>query len=237
MEPDPVDEVAFVKVQHLTDFADAQLHGFSRHLFVLELAFEEGTGGQRAVVLRRHLCCFFSFGFFISFLLLQFFLETITPMPPKKAAPAAMVPSKESFFMPKRVMVPNKNNPVLKVESSYPRQYVKPPRLLYEQGTQEAYAELVGNTAVCLFTGMDLFTMGSGDSECFDQTPSSSFERRFDFTPPGGKRHPDDRFVDVQNLVKAGIISEADVARQRAFTDEELKAAMAELESYGFGDC
>jgi hypothetical protein len=35
VESDPVDEVAFVKVQHLTNFADAQLYGFSRHLFVL----------------------------------------------------------------------------------------------------------------------------------------------------------------------------------------------------------
>jgi hypothetical protein len=73
VEPNPVDEVAFVKVQHLTDFADAQFHGFSRHLFVFELAFQEGTGGQRAIVLRRHLCCFFFvwvFYFFSSFAIL-----------------------------------------------------------------------------------------------------------------------------------------------------------------------
>jgi len=156
-------------------------------------------------------------------------------MPPKKAAPAAaLIPSKESFFMPKRVMVQNKNA-ATKIEP-HSKAYVKPPRLLYEQGTQEPYAEIVGNTAVCLFTGMCLFTMGESDSGYSDHA-SSSFERRFDFTPPGGKRHPDDRFVDVQNLVKAGIISEADVASQRAFTDEELQAAMAELESYGIGGC
>ena len=135
--------------------------------------------------------------------------------------------------MPKRVMVQNKNV-VAKVES-YSKPYVKPPRLLYHEGMQEPYAELVGNTAVCLLTGMCLFTMGESDQGYSDHA-SSSFERRFDFTPPGGKRHPDDRFVDVHNLVKAGIISEADVASQRAFTDEELQAAMAELESYGVGD-
>ena len=50
--------------------------------------------------------------------------------------------------------------------------------------------------------------------------------RPFDFTPPSGKRHPGERFVDVQSLLNASLISEDDVARQHAFTDEELRAAM-----------
>ena len=61
VKSDPVNEMAFVKVQHLSDFADTHLHGLACHLFVLELAFEEGTGGQRAVVLRWHFVCFFLF--------------------------------------------------------------------------------------------------------------------------------------------------------------------------------
>jgi hypothetical protein len=57
--------------------------------------------------------------------------------------------------------------------------------------------------------------------------------RRFDFTPPGGKRHPGERFVDVLGLVNAGLISEADIAKQRAFTDEELREKMEALASLG----
>jgi hypothetical protein len=55
----------------------------------------------------------------------------------------------------------------------------------------------------------------------------------FDFTPPGGKRHPGERFVDVLGLVNAGLISEADIGRQRAFTDEELREKMEALASLG----
>ena len=54
-----------------------------------------------------------------------------------------------------------------------------------------------------------------------------------DFTPPGGKRHPGERFVDVLGLVNAGLISEADIAKQRAFTDEELREKMEALASLG----
>jgi hypothetical protein len=57
--------------------------------------------------------------------------------------------------------------------------------------------------------------------------------QRFDFTPPGGKRHPGERFVDVLGLVNAGLISEADIGRQRAFTDEELREKMEALASLG----
>ena len=159
-------------------------------------------------------------------------------MPPKKAAPAALIPSKESVFMPKRVMVSNKRMDTKTGEKqNFVGGYVKPKRYLFEQGTQEPYAELIGNTAVCLVTGMDLFTLNGGESDLGYFDSVSSFSRKYDFTPPGGVRHPADRFVDVQNLVKAGIISEADVANQRAFTDQELSAAMKELESYGLGEC
>ena len=57
--------------------------------------------------------------------------------------------------------------------------------------------------------------------------------RRFDFTPPGGVRHPSERHLNVLSLVNAGLMSEADIAKQRAFTDEELRERMEALASYG----
>lgn len=54
----------------------------------------------------------------------------------------------------------------------------------------------------------------------------------FDFTPPGGKRHPGEHFVDVNGLLNAGLIRKEDVMRQRAFTEEELRAAMEALANH-----
>jgi len=107
---------------------------------------------------------------------------------------------------------------------------MRPRRFLFEEGTGEAYAEVVDNAAICLETGNELFRFGDWDPE--ENHQPSGFQRPFDFSPPGGKRHPGERFVDVLNLVKAGIISEKDVASQRAFTDEELMHAMDRLENY-----
>jgi hypothetical protein len=47
-----------------------------------------------------------------------------------------------------------------------------------------------------------------------------------------GTRHPDDPFVDVLNLVKAGILTDAEVASQKAFSREELACFMKKLELY-----
>ena len=154
-------------------------------------------------------------------------------MPPRKAAPlSAMVPTKESFFMAKRTMT-KRETLDLKVNTDGPIKsggFTKPRRFLYEQGTNTAYAEIVGNSAVCLLTGMEMFRMGG--SEDREELSSAPFQRRFDFTPPDGKRHPSERYVDVHGLVKAGIISDSDVASHRAFSDEELKEAMVKLEQY-----
>jgi hypothetical protein len=148
-------------------------------------------------------------------------------MPPRKAAPAPkFLPTKESFFLSKRTMVEAKKA----VEPPMPTKPVeaKPRRFLYETGTDVAYAEVVGNTAISLDTGEELFSFGGVREEY----QASGFQRRFDFTPPDGKRHPGDKFVDVLNLVKAGILTKEDVATQRAFTDEELMRAMERLEAY-----
>ena len=110
-------------------------------------------------------------------------------MPPRKAAPlSAMVPTKASFFSKARVMV--KRDSPMKVESASKfEMFQKPRRFLYEQGTDTAYAEIVGNSAICMLTGMEMFQMGGSSREEISQ-PSAPFQRRFDFTPPGGKRHP-----------------------------------------------
>jgi len=105
-------------------------------------------------------------------------------------------------------------------------------RFLYNKETNEAYAEVVDGSAICLETGEQLFRFkdSEGDKE---GGGSSGFTHgvRFDFTPPGGKRHPSERFVDVPNLVKAGILSGSDVASHRAFSDEELHAFMERLDA------
>ena len=167
-------------------------------------------------------------------------------MPPRKAAPAAMIPTKASFFMRKRDMEtrtfekkPNTDNKGMHFGGSSARisqvaDKTQKRRFLFDKETNDAYAEIMGDSAICLDTGMELFRFAGGEGNYpgfFEQDVPSRFEhtREFDFTPPDGKRHPGERFVDVTNLVKAGLLSEEDVASHKAFSDEELKGLMHEL--------
>ena len=111
--------------------------------------------------------------------------------------------------------------------------FVRPRRYLFEEGTGVAYAEVVGDDAICLETGQVLFRFGGrNDDEAGGYQGGVGFKRRFDFSPPVGKRHPDDMGVDVLNMVKAGILTNEDVASQKAFTREELVRGMETLEAY-----
>ena len=136
-------------------------------------------------------------------------------MPPKKAAPD--LPKVDSFFVPTRP-VAKKPPPVPQAEPPCKRRFV------YDHNTGLARAEIIGNVGVCLETGMELFTLPARQS-------APMMGRRFDFTPPGGKRHPNDMWVDVQALVRHGIISDADIQSRRSFSREQLVGFMAQLEA------
>ena len=152
-------------------------------------------------------------------------------MPPKKAASLApkLVPTKESFFTPtKRPLVQEKLKQNLLMAPVKQGGWTRPKRYLYDESTGLAYAEVVGGTAFCTDTGAELFSFGDGGEDYGSNQPAV-FRKLFDFKPPDGERHPDERYVDVQGLVKAGILSEADVASHKAFADEELGSMMERL--------
>lgn len=150
-------------------------------------------------------------------------------MPPKKAAPVVkQIPTKQSFFEKKRVMQEVKSvDPVQDEKKPVPQGPKR--RFLYAQGTGVAYAEVVGDVAICMETGLEMFRFGSRDENDFN-FESTGVQRRFNFAPPTGKRHPDDKFIDVLGLVKAGILSDFDVASGRAFSDAELHEFMSRLQ-------
>ena len=79
---------------------------------------------------------------------------------------------------------------------------------------------------MCLFTGQELFRFKKKENNDDDEF---GCYRGFDFTPPTGRKHPDDRSVDVSGLVRAGLMSNEDIARRRPFSTEELKDLMAKL--------
>ena len=85
--------------------------------------------------------------------------------------------------------------------------------------------------AVCVDSGEELFRFGSRDDDNFT-FQDTGFTKRFDFSPPSGKRHPGDKSVDVLALVKAGIMSETDVKNGRAFSEAELRGFMLQLEEF-----
>ena len=144
----------------------------------------------------------------------------------------AQLPTKSSFFSRKREY----ESTLKKQEPSSSMSVFRMPkeRLLYEQGTGLPYARVVGDSAVCLETDQEIFRFKSAcdDDELLVDTSSyaKTAQRRFDFTPPAGKRHPNDPSVDVHALVQAGLMSQVDVASGRSYSAEELRDLMAKLE-------
>ena len=157
------------------------------------------------------------------------------PAKKKKTAAPTRIPTKESFFQPARqfqdvvAAAPVKS---FKPPVVNPR----PPRLLYNEGTGQAYAEVVGNAAICLDSGQELFRFKNGDDddEC-NGTQNTMPKLGFDFTAPVGTRHPNERSVDIAGLMEFGILSEQDVENRRGFTDEQLREMMEKLAAYRGG--
>ena len=139
-------------------------------------------------------------------------INIITQMPPKKASPApAPPPPKNTFFKPgfRKAAV------ILPAPTAFPRQQFAPRRsFLYNKDTGDAYAEWMGNEAVCLETGEVLFeSKGSVD---YGSSSSGGFSpAKFDFTPPK-QRHPKDPSITTQDLLDADIITLEDFKNGRS---------------------
>ena len=149
-------------------------------------------------------------------------------MPKKKPPPAPLtLPTKASFFSPKREF-----SDVPKAEVAAPPAIAPMrQRLLYDKETGLPSAEVINNAAVCLATGEELFRFKDRKEEGFNDF-QPAFAARFDFAPPGGKKHPGERSVDVLELVKAGILSNDDVASRKAFSEEQLQEMAQRLSEY-----
>ena len=160
------------------------------------------------------------------------------PPPKKKTAPAP-VPTKASFFAVKRefeepVAVAAPVAPRFKPVEQRPV-YEKPPRLLYDKGTGMPYAEIVDDSAICLDSGVELFRFRNRDDDEDYEDNSVVFaptDKRLDFTPPAGKRHPNDHWVDVAGLVELGILSDEDVMNRKGFSSEQLQEMMQLLSAH-----
>ena len=153
----------------------------------------------------------------------------------KKSTPVSGVglPTKSSFFKSRREYeaLPKSDNSSIELrQQEASGALFTRSRLLYEAGTDLPYAKVMGDVAYCLETGNELFRFKRREEE--DEAQGDFPGRRFDFTPPGGKRHPDDQSVDVLGLVNAGLMSNEDIANARAFSADELKELMAKLEEY-----
>jgi hypothetical protein len=137
-------------------------------------------------------------------------------MPPKKASAAPPPPPpKDSFFKPGKAAssappaAPPAGNPFFTRKQFTPRR-----SFLYDQFTEEPYAEWIGNQAVCLETGEVLFESKRG-SAWDDRSSSSVVATKFDFAPPK-HTHPKDPSIASQDLIDAGILSLDDFKNGRA---------------------
>jgi hypothetical protein len=131
-------------------------------------------------------------------------------MPPKKTGPLVPLippPPKSLFFKPgaagKAVVVA----PAKPAGNSFftRKQFTPRRSFLYDQFTDEPYAEWIGNQAVCLETGEVLFESNRGSwDDGFSGKPSANV--KFDFSPPEQK-HPKDPSIASQDLIDAGILT------------------------------
>jgi hypothetical protein len=129
---------------------------------------------------------------------------------PKKSAKKKVIltappslPPKNSFFVPGSVLV---SSPATVPSFVRKQPFVPRRHFLYDQYTDEPYAEWIGNEAVCLDTGEVLFESKRGggfDEERFGQQAAAV---QFDFSPPMHK-HPKDPSISSQDLINAGILT------------------------------
>ena len=152
-------------------------------------------------------------------------------MPPKKAAPQPKAPPpKSSFFLSgnsKKDVKPTIG------QSNFTRRPQFTPRrsFLYDQYTDEPYAEWIGNEAVCLETGEVLFESkrGGGFEDMSYCDFGSSGAIKFDFSPPKHK-HPKDPSIASQDLIDAGILTLEDFRNGNAgLAAEAFKRYMSTL--------
>ena len=131
--------------------------------------------------------------------------------PPKKPVKKKVIPSsappppppKKSFFIPGAAVSQSAAQSFVRKPPFIPRR-----SFLYDQFTDEPYAEWIGNEAVCLDTGEVLFESkrGSGfDNEQLGERAAA----QFDFSPPTQK-HPKDPSIVSQDLIDAGILTTED---------------------------
>lgn len=183
--------------------------------------------------------------------------------PPKKKGPPPPVPTKESFFKPRREFVKadapssstakkvfQPNTPAPPPPQPKERQFSDKQRYLYDKDTGAMYGFVKNDIAYDINTGMELFRFQKAkeENDLFTQSSTSFFSassysappappqvvappKKITFEIPGGVRHPDERWVDVQGLVEHGLLSEEnDIAPRRGFTDERLRELMLALE-------
>ena len=151
-------------------------------------------------------------------------------MPPKKAGPPNAPPPPKSAFFQGGSSSKKDVKPVVATMMWTPR-YTPRRNFLYDQYTDEPYAEWIGNEAVCLETGEVLFESKRGDE--FDGMSCSDFGPRatvkFDFSPPKHK-HPKDPSIATQDLLDAGILTLEDFRNGKAgLSAEAYKRYMSTL--------
>ena len=152
-------------------------------------------------------------------------------MPPKKAGPVPPPPPPKSLFFKAgggKAVVSAPVKPAAK--PFFTRKQFTPRRsFLYDQFTDEPYAEWIGNQAVCLETGEVLFESkrGSWDDGFAHFSGKSSTNVKFDFSPPRHK-HPKDPSIASQDLIDAGILTLDDFRNGKAgLTVEAFKKFMS----------
>ena len=142
------------------------------------------------------------------------------PVVPVQTAGPGMVFSKQSFFLPNRgpgggkvpAPVPK---PTAQPSNRFFAPYEPVRRFVYDRDTGEAYAEWVGDAAVCLHTGQELFRSRRGRQDGGEFGGSGGFGddgggplpvAPFDYSVPR-QRHPNDFSVSTEDILASGFIT------------------------------
>ena len=131
-----------------------------------------------------------------------------------QTAGPGMMFSRRSFFLPKRGDDGGKVPvPVVKEVQPSPffQRFEPARRYIYDRTSGEAYAEWVGDSAVCLTTGQELFrSRRSQGDDSFDlggKAHGAAFEQMpFDYSVPK-QRHPNDYSISTEDILASGFIT------------------------------
>ena len=131
---------------------------------------------------------------------------------PVQSAGVGMMFSKDSFFIPKRgpdggkVAIPKVEEVQPFGNNRFPSKFQPQRHFIYDKVTNEAYAEWVDGSAVCIHTGNVLFRSRRVEQDDGFMQEDNGFAFKPDYSAPK-QQHPNDYSISTNEILASGFIT------------------------------